>query len=214
MTPAASSHRAGKIASSYSDPARSRVPLRTTKETMMTDAEQTAIDEQREKLERIAAEAHIVEGQIATVMIDRIMALITPVAKPFTKLKEYQQQDLISSISAAVKQQLHVALKLIAAKDHPTLQASLVDFSVKGTTVKIKLETVKTDANLAALGRVGAGQLDIIFTDLRVIDDASRPVATKPAPDQGGLPLDPEPAQEEFDDTRLAGEPDDKETVQ
>lgn len=165
-----------------------------------------------DKADELAAREQAVNGQLATPLIDNIMAVIRNLAKPWNKLNEFQQNDLIASISSRVRASMMHGLRVMAAGDHPTLSAKLVDFSAKGSTIKVKLEALKTIENLTMLGRIGEGQIDVVFTDIRIIDDGSRPVETKADPDQPDLvdqlPLEePEPRPTApLDDSDLAGD--------
>lgn len=153
------------------------------------------------------AEWFMLHGQLAPPFIDSILDVIKSLAKPWTKLEEAQQQMLIDSVSSRVKANLAVAMRRLSNADHPTIAASLIDFSAKGTLVKVKLEAVKSIENLTALGQVGAGQIQLIFLDQRVIDDGSAQVETKPMKDQLDLTdqLDLEP---DDDTPALDGYPD------
>ncbi len=163
--------------------------------------------------DHLTAEQQIVYGKIVGPMTDALIERMTRLAKPYAKLDEFQQNDFIAGIKALVRGQLLSAIKVIAAAERPTLDAQVMDLSLKGTTVKVKLETVKTDANVLALSHALSQQVMIVFTEQQSIDDGSHK-GVQAEPDQPALLADePDlvdqadaPPLPPADDSDLAGE--------
>ena len=187
-------------------------------------SEETKAEEQAEALR---AKAEIVIGQIAPTMIDSILEVFTRLQKPFSKLSEFQQKDLIDSVSRRVRAQLNEAMPLLAKHgDEQRISVHLKDFSVKGGDINLKLDATKTIPVLTMLGSVSdSSEMHLFIADTRLVDDYSRKVETKAEPDQPDMleqvedeEAEPEPPND--DDLAETGElvanetAQEKETVQ
>jgi hypothetical protein len=146
-----------------------------------------AFERLQEQSAQLDAEWFMQEGAIAPVMIERLVKIVRNLRVPFRDLSQFQQDDFISSVSAAVRGQLAHAMRILEAKDHPTFTGALDNFTKKGSELIIKVKAPSNDDFLLALAH--GGQIHFVFIDQRIIDDG-RTAEPEGEADQPPLPLE------------------------
>lgn len=148
----------------------------------------------------------IISGKILPIMTAGVIDQVKRLAKPYAKLSEFQQSDLIDTISGRIKAQFHSAMKILRTQQHPSVTVTLDSFSKKGSELVIKLKGMTSDTALLALAHGNVAEL--VFLDTSAVDDQSMK-APAPEPDAPPLPLPLEPEDDSYkgDDADLASEP-------
>lgn len=131
----------------------------------------------------------LAHGNILPLMVSSVLGRVKKLAVPYKSLSEFQQGELINSITRSIEVQFAAAVRILAAGDHPIVRAQLVDFTGKGTELKIKLTATKTIDNLTSLAKAGDQVLDIVFIDQSAINDGKTAMPEADV-EQPGLPLE------------------------
>lgn len=131
----------------------------------------------------------LAHGNILPLMVASVLDRVRKLAVPYKSLSEFQQGELINSISRSIEVQFAAAVRILAAGDHPIVRAQLVDFTGKGTELKIKLTATKTIDNLTSLAKAGDQVLDIVFIDQSAINDGKTDMPQADV-EQPALPLE------------------------
>lgn len=135
-------------------------------------------------------------GTLLPIAVDRCLSLIVPLKQPWTKLSEKDQERLKNQVTERVRLILLDAIDVLLEVEWPMLEANLIDFTVKGGDIRLKLETYKNPENLLALGRIGEGAVKLLFDNPALIDDGSVETKIQPDPDAPKMPLEPAPADD------------------
>lgn len=184
------------------------MPAKRTARPVTKIDEAPATDEQTVTLsDLLDAESRIVYGKVLGPLTDKLIERMTTLAVPYSKLSEWQQRDFIQSIKHVVRTNLMVAIDVIASAETVSLDAELIDLSMKGTTIKAKIETVKDDDNVLALSHALGSMVRVVFPDAKLLDDGSHK-GVEPEPDQPALLAEDDlvdQAQHPEDDSDLAG---------
>lgn len=146
-------------------------------------------------------------GIIAPMMIDSMTDIIARLQKPYVKLSEFQQKDLLNEVSRAIRVNLAQALLLLEQREGEScIAVKLKDFSVKGGDIALKLDAHKTIPVLTTLGAISdLTELHLFIADPTAFDDRSRKPALQETPDQASLPID----DDDDDETELEPNDDD-----
>lgn len=130
----------------------------------------------------LAIAAKTLRGDLRDLALRRIKTL----PKPFAKLSEQEQRDLISGLEFEVEQWIRTALRVIAAEGRPTIGGTMGDIKV-GKSLELKVTTSRYADGRHDLFDAQGSEVLIILADAGKFMGQRK--AAKATPDAPELPI-------------------------